>query len=326
MRRLLGLIAVLLLLAGPLPAWNAAGHRIVALVAWSQITPARRAELIELLEQHPRFEEDFLEAMPPEVRWSWDPEVRGRWLISQACVWPDLARSQPDYHHGPWHYVNHPLFLDAQDEARFEARGGVEANLATERAPDDDREAWNAHQALDWSLEVLGDESAKASDRALALCWYLHVASDLHQPCHTTALFTSGVFPYGDRGGNLVLIEGRGNLHGLWDGLLGYDASLSSVEHQVQEYLGDAALVAAARVAAATTDHRVWATEGRDAARRHAYDATILDAVRLAERSGAERPAVVSLPATYLANGAVVARRRAATAAFRIAGELAQVP
>ena len=326
MRRLLGLIAVLLLLAGPLPAWNAAGHRIVALVAWSQITPARRAELIELLEQHPRFEEDFLEAMPPEVRWSWDPEVRGRWLISQACVWPDLARSQPDYHHGPWHYVNHPLFLDAQDEARFEARGGVTANLATERAPDDDREAWNAHQALDWSLEVLGDESAKASDRALALCWYLHVASDLHQPCHTTALFTSGVFPYGDRGGNLVLIEGRGNLHGLWDGLLGYDASLSSVEHQVQEYLGDEALVAAARVAAATTDHRVWATEGRDAARRHAYDATILDAVRLAEGSGAERPEAVSLPTTYLAEAAEVARRRAATAAFRIAGELAEVP
>ncbi len=58
----------------------------------------------------------------------------------------------------------------------------------------------------------------------MALCWLFHLIGDVHQPLHTTALFTTA-YPDGDKGGNLVYVRvkegGRAlKLHFLWDGLL----------------------------------------------------------------------------------------------------------
>ena len=43
----------LLLIALPLQAWNATGHRIVAAIAYDHLTAKARARVDELLRQHP---------------------------------------------------------------------------------------------------------------------------------------------------------------------------------------------------------------------------------------------------------------------------------
>ena len=45
--------AILLLATCPAWAWNAAGHRIVAAIAYDQLTPATRARVDDLIRRHP---------------------------------------------------------------------------------------------------------------------------------------------------------------------------------------------------------------------------------------------------------------------------------
>lgn len=104
---LAGLVA--LGVARPAGAWSASGHMLVAMLAYDQLSGGARATLGSLLEAHPRYREDFLPALPPEV--ASEPEARARWLFAYAATWPDVARGQPAFEHGTWHYVNLPLEL-----------------------------------------------------------------------------------------------------------------------------------------------------------------------------------------------------------------------
>ena len=63
--RVITTVAGLLLPAAPAHAWNATGHEAVALVAWDHLTPATRAKLTALLEQHPRRDKDLLARLRP---------------------------------------------------------------------------------------------------------------------------------------------------------------------------------------------------------------------------------------------------------------------
>ena len=123
----------MLVLAPAAGAWWDAGHETVAAVAWRRLPEAKRAEWADVLRQHPRYAEDFLAAMPPEIAAAPGEAGRNRrdeWLFRRASVWPDVVRDGdvPDrrdaYHRGTWHYVNIPLYLTAADEA------GVAAKLA----------------------------------------------------------------------------------------------------------------------------------------------------------------------------------------------------
>lgn len=73
----------------PLP-WNATGHRLVALVAWSQMSPQARKGAVELLRQHPRFDKGFAAQMPAFVQD--DDELAAKWIFMHAATWPDIAR------------------------------------------------------------------------------------------------------------------------------------------------------------------------------------------------------------------------------------------
>ncbi|HET6422397.1 MAG TPA: S1/P1 nuclease, partial [Planctomycetaceae bacterium] len=113
------LVAVLLILSAPLTAsaWSDAGHRIIAAIAWRQITPRQRLEILDLLSHHPRYRADFQEKLPEKLT---DAEDQREWLFLQAAVWPDIARGLPEphkdrFHHSTWHYINQPLFLRAED-------------------------------------------------------------------------------------------------------------------------------------------------------------------------------------------------------------------
>src|SRR5262249_49745431 len=106
--RSLFLGACTLLLALPCRAWDAAGHEVIARIAWDAMKPETRAKAVALLEAAPP-DADLASLMPQE-----GPQaVRERRLFELASTWPDIVRDKnvqaryDKYHHGKWHYINH---------------------------------------------------------------------------------------------------------------------------------------------------------------------------------------------------------------------------
>ena len=83
------LIALLFLLFSPLAAaWNAAGHRLVAVIAWQQLSPANRDFVTQALGRHPDHE-----------RWvSKARSVESGKIFAEAATWPDDIRNDPRFH------------------------------------------------------------------------------------------------------------------------------------------------------------------------------------------------------------------------------------
>jgi hypothetical protein len=208
--------------AVPALAWNDAGHRIIAMVAYRQLEEDTRTAVLELLRKHERFDEDFTNRMPKAIS-SADQEQKDRWIFAQAAIWPDLARGfrgddKKRFHHGTWHYINLPLFLSDEDAT---AIGNPPVNLSREWWSGMRSRKMNLMQALAKCKARLTRPQTSKREKALHLCWLFHLVGDLHQPMHSTALFSQDRFPEGDKGGNSIpLVRGR-NLHSLWDGLLG---------------------------------------------------------------------------------------------------------
>jgi hypothetical protein len=343
-RRILALLGavVALALARPAAAWNAAGHMQIALLAYDELPEDTRARLATLLEAHPRFRDDFLPALPPDLS---TPAERARWLFAYAATWPDVARGQPAYDHATWHYVNLPLVLSGSalvscKQARRELPASerrIAAISAERRArgepgiPAGD----SILAALPENQRTLADRSAQREARALALSWVLHLVGDAHQPLHAVALFTSGRFVTGDRGGNDILLRERGSLHRVWDGLLGEEATPRAVEAALVELRADRALWRAARLEAAPSSLDAWIDEDCDLARRAVYVPAVLSAVRRFEHepppvrpaaAGAAAPPPakpeLSLRSAYYQHAAEKARHRAVLAALRLAALL----
>jgi len=201
MRRFL-LALCLSLLPGLAQAWNAAGHRLVAAIAWQQLSSPSRQFVDVVLSRHPDHA-------------AWTEKARskdGLGIFIEASTWPDDIRNDPRFHdagrqpatpplpgladtarHKPWHYVD----LDGDGEVR---------------AGELDRQIERLSQVL---------RSSKRDDQlSYALPWLLHLVADIHQPLH--------VGRSGDEGGNTVEIENPFNqrrpftsLHAYWDALPG---------------------------------------------------------------------------------------------------------
>ena len=334
-RRTAGLLtlAALLVLPASAGAWWDAGHETIAALAWAQLPGDRRTELADLLRKHPRYEEDFVAMMPADIRDAPRP-VQDEWLFRHAAVWPDVVRDRfgdhPErrpWNRPTWHYVNGPLFLsDADREAMT---GGPLPSTETE-VPDDPGElsSMNVVQACKYNLGVLRDDSKPAADRAVALCWVLHLGGDMHQPMHSVAMFAKASLPQGDRGGNLTRVEPRGNLHALWDSLPGETFTPAEVTARAGELLADAELRAAGEKAAKQTDPAVWIEEGRELARWAVYTPEILAHLRVNEAAvaagGSADPRPLRLDGEYLDRAGPIATRRVVEAGFRLGAVLAE--
>lgn len=201
MRRFLFLL--LLLALPPLAhAWNAAGHRIVAAIAWQQLSPTSRETIGTALARH-----------PDSPLWAERAKSNdARPLFIESATWPDDIRHDPRFYdesrdpptpaipglvntarHKHWHYVD------------LDAAGRV---LAGEL----DRQ-------IDRLARVLRS-TGKIDEISYALPWLVHLVADIHQPLH--------VGQFGEDGGNSVEIENPfnsrrpfGNLHQYWDDLPG---------------------------------------------------------------------------------------------------------
>mgnify|MGYP001221630790 CR=1 FL=1 len=197
------LIALLFLFFPPVAAaWNAAGHRLVAAIAWQQLSPPSRDFVAQALARHPDHERWVARARSAEPRAT----------FIEAATWPDDIRNDPRFHdegegtptpvlsgfpdsarHKNWHYI------DVDDQGR-PARGEVDRQI--ER------------------LGRLLRSTAKNDEISYALPWLVHLVADIHQPLHAGRA--------DDEGGTAIPIENPFNkrlpitsLHIYWDDLPG---------------------------------------------------------------------------------------------------------
>jgi hypothetical protein len=144
MKRLAAFL-ILLLVAVPSYAWNATGHKAIALIAYNQLSSATRVRVDQLLSQHP----DYLKWIAGIAA-----SDRGRTAFLAASVWPDTIKSDPRFHddtraatanipglppgsqarHGGWHYTNLPFSPDGT-----RTQPPAEPNIVTKLR---DFEAW----------------------------------------------------------------------------------------------------------------------------------------------------------------------------------------
>ncbi|MDH3745840.1 MAG: S1/P1 nuclease, partial [Acidobacteriota bacterium] len=276
-----------LLVVSSLGAWSYAGHRKIALIAYDRLEEGTRARVSEMLRRHERIKQDF--RMPDNIQ-SAPSVVQDRWLFMTAATWPDRVRNltgseRERYSHSKWHYINEPLFLGDEDKEAL--AGQTLANLETKAPPLDlcdepEMETCgdlNVIQALKLSVAKLEAASTPDPEKAIYLSWLLHLAGDLHQPLHSTALFSAILLPRGDQGGNLIRV-GRKRLHAHWDDQPGTTArSLRRLNREARSLLRDQGLRAAARDSTSDLSFEAWLEQSHELAWEHVYDEAILDAV-----------------------------------------------
>ena len=186
--RLRTLVAASLILTTTVPArvgaWNAQGHRLVALIADERLTPLARRN----------------------VAWLLGPES-----LADVSSWADRYLDGA-YQTFYWHFLNIPPQATSYDRDRDCPRQpGVAAGARAD--------TWRdcAVDRIGYNKARLADTALDRADRAIALKFLVHLVGDLHQPFHALGVGHGGndipVHVFGsDTCGNRPC-----ELHGLWD-------------------------------------------------------------------------------------------------------------
>jgi hypothetical protein len=269
-------------------AWNAAGHQLMAAITWDLLSTEQQDYWVDILEHHPRFKKDFEDHIPKYVKRN--PDTYKEWIFRRASTWPDIARGIPEkqkdkYHHGSWHYINYPIYLDKKVNTDF-------VNLKTKWQGDFNNKL-NIIQALKGNIEVLNKHGASKKEKAVALSWVLHLTGDSHQPLHSTALFSKNYFKKGDRGGNLIKISGQGqvtNLHWFWDSRLDNTTSFRIIDLKAKK-------LAEQHHSHALKNHnkpiKSWLKNSNKLAKKHVYSSAILSTLKNNEKYKKNQPTIV---------------------------------
>jgi len=330
-RLLVTTLLIVLITDGTAFGWSEIGHRAVASLAYALLDPQTRAATADLLRQHPRFEEDF--KMPEQIRVA-DRATQDEWIFQQAAFWPDVARRIPgsdtegprsEFHRGTWHYINQPLYLAEAD--RLAIADHLPANVSLD-VPSDPAllREMNVGQALRHCQAIVADESRPAAERAVCLCWIFHLVGDIHQPMHSTALFSVNRFPEGDKGGNMIHTRPNDNLHAVWDRFPGGEGERGVgtwTDFMTARSMAFGLMAGPHDVP--NGDVETWLTESRQIAETVAYAPEVLAFVRsLPPAPGFETP-TLRLSEDYLAAGERASARRLHAAGVRLAGAVRHV-
>lgn len=307
----------LMLIASTAHAWSEAGHRIISSIAFRQLTSAEQAKIVAILKHHPRFAEDFQGKMPEGL----DEKEQSEFIFQQAGIWPDLARAfkgeDSKYDHGTWHYINVPHWLTNTDQAAMERKLKVNLSLEPPASPEKDM---NVIQTIRLARRMVADKSTPDAEKAVMLCWLFHCTGDIHQPLHSTAIFSQTLFPKGDRGGNSVKTKQKENLHALWDQFLGNKAQYRTARNKAIPIVSNAQQAMLGRKAASNLDEREWMLESHSIAGNTAYDNEVRGHLR-AHAEAKEAPELV-LTERYLKTGGGVAEQRVIQAGYRLGAAL----
>lgn len=148
LRRLAIVACLSLALAAPAAlAWGPLGHRVVAELAWRQLTPKARAEVQRLL------------------------AVRGAHALADVASWPDEIRHEPQYkalwkRTRTWHYINF---------------GNRDCDY---QPPRDCRNGACVVEGIRHYEARLADSGLSNAERLQALIFVVHFIGDVHQPLH----------------------------------------------------------------------------------------------------------------------------------------------
>lgn len=266
-----------------------------------------RKEMMEILRAHPDFGTTF---KPPES--VTQPEAMERWQIGVAGCWPDIV-SGTDQERPTWHYELGASMVVGNITP--DERPGPLPESATM-----DTQELFVSQAAVLALRTYRDETKPKSERAIALCWVLHLFADGHQPCHAGSCYAP-VFEGHDRGANSIKLAGGGNLHAAWDRLLGGDAKANDVRRRVAEI----GLIPSddPGLPKEFPDNwlapKRWIAESRELAQTHVYTDEVLQPIRAASRDLTEGLPELKLSEEYFGNAARIATRRAWQAGLRLA-------
>ena len=183
-------------------AWNAAGHRLTASIAWQQLSAPNRDFVAATLARHPDY--------PRWVEKARSAEAAD--IFAEASTWPDDIRNDPRFYNEDREPPTPPL-PGLSDTARHKRWHYVDLG--------DDGKVREGE--IDQQIERLSQllrSTRKNEQISYALPWLLHLVADIHQPLH--------VGRDGDEGGNRVEIENPFNkrlpfssLHTYWDDLPG---------------------------------------------------------------------------------------------------------
>lgn len=202
MRRFLLIVA--LLISNPAWAWNSGTHRLIADIAWQQLSPSAKSAVSSLLLSHPDYEQ-----------WtgSANSGLKNRAAFVEAATWPDNIRQDPRFYdelsespsaaipglpetarHRHWHYTDRQV-----DGSPREGTGTLETELPR-------------------LIKLLADPSTPRIEKIYALPWIIHLVGEIHQPLHVGSRH--------DKGGNLFEVEDPDDprqkvkaLHRWWDDL-----------------------------------------------------------------------------------------------------------
>lgn len=205
-------------LSTPGLAWNGAGHRITASIAWDRLSAPTRHQVGRLLQAHPDL-----------ARWQRQQKhygrlERNRVLFIEASTWADDIRHDNRYHddeagstssapgltarHRDWHYENLPLAPEQGGQEEPTPRKG------------------QLSSRIEQLSAQLADRRLGDPERAYALVWLIHLVGDIHQPLHVVSRYDAEGNP--DAGGNGQSVidpvnssKPETSLHAYWDNLPG---------------------------------------------------------------------------------------------------------
>jgi acid phosphatase len=255
-------------------AWGPTGHKVVAGIAWDNMTSAARTKAVETLKKAPP--NACLKNLFSNVT-SRPRAVREREFFILAATWPDIVRGQcTSFNRPPWHFFDHFWEGVSGETGASAPRDNITIPPKTP----------NAVERLNTFRHSVSCDSGPCSppeQRATELAWILHLVGDIHQPLHDAARVTSAPGEAdGDNGGNEFLLAGNpGKLHSYWDGI---------VDKSIPRNPGEQDLAYVTRVLGMIeADHprtslaagmnpgnfEAWSQEGFDSAKEFLYPKTL---------------------------------------------------
>lgn len=170
----------------PIPtfSWNAVGHRIIAQIAYDQLTP----RTIRILNRYNR----SVNQVYPTQNWM------------SAAVWLDAVRHQRVEIYTPMHFID--LYF-SEDGSPLPSSSNVNARTAIKQAI----QTFQNHHATDYQ-------------KGIAFRILLHVVGDIHQPLHATSRVSQQYPEGDRGGNLVELSKNpvAKNLHAYWDNGAGY--------------------------------------------------------------------------------------------------------
>jgi len=314
MRRLLPLFILLLplTLSSTAFAWLSTGHRIIAIIAWDDLSPTARTEISAILKAHPRYKEDLLGGIADDA----SPQATDLYAFESAATWPDMVRSFSNpmhfaYNHPAWHFIDIPYCVDGQK---------------VPPTPPGPPGPQNILDALNACVAEMKNPKATDTDKSIAICWILHLCGDIAQPLHCCNMY-SPQFPSGDKGGNSLIVlrdppytDSQANLHFIWDSLPG-DFEDRDIEYYIAEGLRNDPRYSRQKLKSlvAITDFTAWANESHALAIKYAYLNGQLSVINTPPADADAGNQIPGLPPGYLKTAEQIGDQRLILAGYRTA-------